>query len=93
MQNQDEEEEIIYNIYQNETNIDFMCRKIKTCERLMDANTSYCVCCAKCYDKYYYAHTHKKSRSHRQKYNDMIKYLCNVDDERVVDIILYTIDN
>ena len=78
---------------EDETAVDFMYRKIRTCERLMDANTSYCVCCNKCYDKYFYIHTHKQSKKHRRNYADMIKYLCDTEDDRVPDIILYTIDN
>ena len=77
----------------DQTDIDNICRKIRTCNRLMDDKTSYCVCCRKCYDKYYYHHTHKQSRSHRRNYTDLIKYLCDTEDDRVPDIILYTIDN
>ncbi len=68
-----------------------MCRKIRTCERLVDANTSYFVCCLKCYDKYYYNHTHQPSKFYIPNYGYLIDYLCNSNDERAADIILYTL--
>ena len=75
------------------TEIDDICRKISACNRMMEDDTKYCVCCNKCYDKYFYMHTHKQSKKHRRNHNELIKYLCNVDDERVPDVILYMVDN
>jgi hypothetical protein len=73
--------------------IDNICRKIRSCDRLMDNKTKFCVCCSKCYDIYYFKNTHKQSIKHLRNYNRLIKFLCSSGDDRVPDIILYMIDN
>jgi hypothetical protein len=77
----------------NNTAVDFMCGQIRKCNRMMDDKTTYCVCCRKCYDKYYFKHTHRQSRKHNRNHVDLIKYLCNSGDDRAVDIMLYVVDN
>jgi hypothetical protein len=74
--------------------LEFIRCRIRTCDRLMDyKTTTYCVCCENFYDNYYFKHTHKQTRIHTRNHTDLINDLCNIDDERVVDIILYIVDN
>jgi hypothetical protein len=75
------------------TEIDRICGTLRKCDRWIDDKTTYCVCCEKWYDKYYYHHTHKQTRVHTRNHVDLIKYLCNTGDDRVADVILYIVDN
>ena len=97
----DEEEEVIINknIYRNKTyeEVSRIYRQIGSCNRMLDDNTKYCVCCNRCLGKYYYDNTHKNSQKHHMNRINLINYLCkhmsDTNDNRVVDILLYMVDN